>query len=123
MKSRLASAICAMAVVCMFSGGSLPGQDQDSDSRSETVLPVEKPAAMGGRIKGDSAIDQARAAAQAAMQQYSDAESDQGKEDAKKAMSTALSDYFDADMQLREQEIRDIDERVKKLQAQLARLA
>lgn len=123
MKSRMALSVCAITVASMFSGGSLPGQDPFSvNPKAKTLAETERIAhELMGRLEGDSAIEQADSAVQEALNKYRDAGDEKEKGNARKEMSTALSDYFDADMQLREQEIRDIEERVKKLQAQLER--
>lgn len=54
-----------------------------------------------------------------AVQKYQQATNDADKERAKKGLATALSGYFDDDLKNREQELAEIEERVKKLRARL----
>lgn len=53
------------------------------------------------------------------VKQYQDAKTDDEKKQGETTISNALSKYFELDMQNREEEIREIEERVKKLRAQL----
>ena len=53
------------------------------------------------------------------VETYQAAKTDEEKVVAEKAISSALSEYFEADMKSREQDIKEIEERVQKLRAQL----
>ena len=55
----------------------------------------------------------------AAMKKLRNAETDEAKDEAKKETQTLLDSYFEADMKKREQEIADVELRVKRLRAQL----
>jgi hypothetical protein len=129
MKLKMAFAICAAAAICMSGWESLSGQSPATreapatpQAGAELSYSQSYSTPMGIMHRGNPtpvALDDS--GIQDAVQMYRDAQDDDGRKEATKAMSAALSNYFDADMKLREQEILDIEARVKKLQAQLAR--
>lgn len=53
------------------------------------------------------------------LKQYREAKTDEEKKQAEESVSTALSKFFELDMQNREDEVRAVEERVKKLREQL----
>ena len=142
MKLKMACAVFAATAVWMCGWNSMSGQEA-VPSEEAVAAPVASPTSPYGSLRDDDDVEtyvfrrggiapgmyggrgspfqQTDSAIQQAVQKYRDAEDEPGKEEARQAMSVALSEYFDADMELREEEIRDIEERVKKLQAQLER--
>lgn len=144
MKLKMACAVFAATAVCMSGWDFSSGQETVPSSEAVATPDASPTSPRGSFRNGDdddvqtygglrggiapgmygmtgSPFQQTDSAIQQAVGKYRAAEDDKGKDEAKQAMSAALSEYFDADMKLREEEIRDIEERVKKLQAQLER--
>lgn len=144
MKLKIVCAVFAATGLCLYGWGPLPGQESGSSDAAIAAPTSSEPgnseqhdddrvAEFEDRLNRarypaytpdsllNSPIHQPDSAIQQAVNKYRDAEIDQDKEHAKQEISTALSDYFDANMKVREEEIRDIEARVKKLQAQLER--
>ena len=127
-----AAGIFAITYVCVWTPlrGQELGTAAETEAETNVVLPAPAPRssrvigspggmssmlAYPGRRRGgraNSAID-------IAVQKYQQATNDADKERAKKGLATALSGYFDDDMKNREQELSEIEERVKKLRARL----
>jgi len=68
---------------------------------------------------GGHVLNGIRAQISAKAKELRAAETDEAKDEAKKATQTLLDGYFEADMKKREREIADIEARVKRLRAQL----
>lgn len=74
----------------------------------------------GGRNRRGAKQNPAAVQMQQAIQKYTAAKTDDEKQAARQEMSVALLSYFDNDMKSREADIAQIEERIKKLRAQLA---
>jgi hypothetical protein len=134
MKSKMTLVCYTMAAVvlaalCLDSWTPARGQDT-SAGRSATVKKGDDRVIDPATIDLYYGIQRTRSNASAGwtradagirhwVKKLQTAKTDAEKDAAKKEMSAALSTYFDADLKNREQDIADIEARVKKLRAQI----